>query len=229
MLPFVHARLARYQGLIEDSNLLAGRALRQELQLAESVVAHLHHCAQAYQSLGQSAVESRMLNLALDIHAARHVSARRAAQEGGPRPRELERAAVVAAIQASAAQLQADLQHDRQLIATAREMLSPITLAALQKQLLRPRRGRIGHAVADVQALWRSVAADDDLRLPCQRVGMAVSVYDVQLILQELLEALDAARPQRPTTGRREAIDAGQAESGSARRRPAADAGDEPG
>lgn len=228
MLPFVHARLARYQALIESSNLLAGRALRQELQLAESVGTHLQNCAQAYQALGQSAIESRMLNLALDIHAARHISARRAAQEGGPRPRELERAAVVAAIQASAEQLQADLQRDRQLIASAREMLSPITLAALQKQLLRPKRGRIGHAVADAESLWRTVVADDDLRLPCQRVVMAVSVYDVQLILQELLEALDAAMPQRPTTGKRETFDTGKA-SGAVTRRPLVGASDEPG
>ena len=105
--------------------------------------------------------------------------------------REMQRAIALRVLQRSAEQLRADLERDARGLADAGAQLRPLLLAAMQKGLVRPRRGK-PMSQAQFHRLWRAVLGEPDLALAARQVAMQLSVYDIHLLLADLIDAATA-------------------------------------
>lgn len=192
MLPFLHERLRATEALLAVSSKVLAKHNRLDLDLAPALTAFLDQTIAAYRALNRTSAENQLLAL-----QAEHVSASQGVnpltlERVTSHRREMQRAIALRVLQRSAEQLRADLERDAKLLADAAAQLRPILLAAMQKGLVRPRVGK-PMSQAQLDRLWRAVLNEPDLSLPARQVAMQVSVYDIQLLLADLI---DAATPQ---------------------------------
>ena len=186
MLPFLHERLRVLQALLASSSTVLAKYNRLDLDMAPALGAHLDQSIATFRTLGRTSSENQWLALQAQFVSASHGTNPLTLERVTSHRREMQRAIAVRVLQQSAEQLRADIDRDTAVLADAGNQLRPIVLAALHKSLLTVKPG---HAITQKQLekFWAAVLADADLQLAARQVMMAVSVYDIQLLLTDLI------------------------------------------
>ena len=102
-------------------------------------------------------------------------------------------------LQQSALQLRTDYEQVTQTLNEARIQLRPIVLLAMQKGLI-PQHKQISQHQLD--ELWRSLLKEPDIVLAARQVAMQISLFDIQLLLSELITAAQQAKSDGLTVSR---------------------------
>lgn len=190
MLPFVHDRLRATEALLAASSDVLAKHNRLDLDLAPALTAFLDQAIASYRALNRTSGENQLLVLQAEFVSASQGVNPLTLERVTSHRREMQRAIALRVLQRSAEQLRADLERDAKLLAEAGAQLRPIVLAAMQKGLVRLRPGK-AMTQAQLDRLWRALLNEPDLALAARQVAMQVSVYDIQLLLADLIDAAD--------------------------------------
>lgn len=189
MQPFVHDRLQKLQRLLARSSEVLGKYNRLDLDLANAVHSFLDEATAAHQALQLLAVENALLALKAQFISAEHGTHPETLVRSTGHRRELVRAIALRVLQHSAEQLRNDINQDQQGLLDATKQLQPLVLLAVRDGLLVPPRGRrLGQR--RLQRLWQALLQAPDSALAARQLAMQVSVYDILLLLGELVQAV---------------------------------------
>ncbi len=191
MLPFLHERLRATEALLAASSEVLAKHNRLDLDLAPALTAFLDRAIAGYRALNRSSGENQLLALQAEFVSAGQGVNPMTLERVTSHRREMQRAIALRVLQRSAEQLRADLERDARGLADAGAQLRPLLLAAMQKGLVRPRRGK-PMSQAQFHRLWRAVLGEPDLALAARQVAMQLSVYDIHLLLADLIDAATA-------------------------------------
>lgn len=191
MLPFLHDRLRTLNRVLDQSNEVLAKYNRVDLDLNAALTDLLDAAIAAYRGLNRTTVENRLLALKAECVAA----------SGGTNPltlervttyrRTMQRATALRVLELSAEQLRGDIDTDVRQLADASALLRPIVLAGIQRGLIPlPWPAEADQGALD--RLWRALLAESDIQLAARQVAMQVSIYDIQLLLGDLLDAAAA-------------------------------------
>jgi hypothetical protein len=187
MLPFLHDRVRRLGGVLERSSAVLKKYNDLDLDLAPALSDLLDEAVAAYRALNRASVENRMLALKAECVAASHGTNPLTLERVTTNRRTMQRAVALRVLQASAEQVRADIELDTQKLAEAGAQLRPIVLAGIQKGIV-PQPWPASAGQTAVERLWRDLRADPDIRLAARQLAMQVSMYDIHLLLGDLLE-----------------------------------------
>ena len=188
MLPFLHDRLRAMEALLAASSGVLAKYNRLDLDLAPALTAFLDQAIAGYRALSRTSGENQLLALQAEFVSASHGVNPLTLERVTSHRREMQRAIALRALQRSAEQFRTDLERDAKVLADAGTQLRPIVLAAMQKGLVRPRPGK-PMSQTQLERLWRAVLDERDLGLAARQLAMQVSVYDIELLLADLIDA----------------------------------------
>lgn len=94
--------------------------------------------------------------------------------------------------------LRSDFSHCNDKLQEARDMISQILLAALQGGLVTDALLDSTNTESELQKLWKLLATDANIALGQRRVLMSVSIYDVLLLMEELIGGMLKAGLKKP-------------------------------
>ena len=191
MLAFLHDRVRALQHLLDRSSEVLVKYSRLDLDLAPALDAFLDEAVAACRALGRSTLENQLLTLKAQFVSAVHGTHPLTLERVVGHRRELVRAIALRVLQQSAEQLRADIDRDGQTLAEGRAQLRPIVLLAIRKGLisLAPRKPP---SQTQLDALWRALLKDADASLAARQVALQVGLYDIQLLLSDLIQAAKA-------------------------------------
>ena len=191
MLSFLHERVRTLERLLARSSAVLAKYNSSDLDVAAALTDFLDDTIAVYHTLNQATVENRMLALKADFVTASQGTNPLTFERVTTYRRAMQRAVALRVLQASAEQLRTDLELDAKQLGDASTLLRPIVLAAFRNGLVDGSRSTPPHH-QNVETLWRVLLADDDIELAARQVAMQVSVYDIQLLLDTLLDAAGA-------------------------------------
>lgn len=94
--------------------------------------------------------------------------------------------------------LRGDFSNCNHKLQEARDMISQILLAGLQGGLVTDALMDSTNTEAELQKLWKLLATDANIALGQRRVLMTVSIYDVLLLMEELIGGMIKAGLKKP-------------------------------
>lgn len=189
--PFVHGRLQKLQQLLAHSSAVLVKYNRLDLDLASAVGGFLDEAIAVHLKLQLSSVENALLALKAQFVSAEHGTHPDTLVRNTGHRRELVRAIALRVLQHSAEQLRNDIAQDQQRLLDARRQLQPLVLLALRDgQISPPRRRRLSQR--RLQLLWRALLQAPDSALAARQLAMQISIYDIVLLLDELVETATA-------------------------------------
>jgi hypothetical protein len=193
MLPFLHDRVRSLQKLLAASSAVLAKYSRLDLDFAPALGAHLDESIAAFRAMGRTSSENQWLAWQAQFVSASHGTNPLTLERVTSHRREMQRAIALRVLQQSAEQLRADLDRDSATLAEAGNQLRPIVLAAMHKALIVVKAGR-APTQKQLEKFWAAVLADADLQLAARQVMMAVSIYDIQVLLADLIAQAGAVR-----------------------------------
>lgn len=191
MLAFLHDRVRALQQLLDRSSEVLAKYNRLDLDLAPALHAFLDEAVSGCRALGRSNLENQLLTLKAQFVSAVHGTHPLTLERVTSHRRELVRAVALRVLQQSAEQLRVDIDRDGQTLAEGRAQLRPIVLLAIRKGLISLAR-RKPPSQAQLDTLWRALCKDADAALAARQVALQVGVYDIQLLLSDLIQAAKA-------------------------------------
>lgn len=189
MQAFVHERLQALQRLLARSSAVLAKYNRLDLDLTAALTDFLDDAIASYRALGRAPQENQLLALQAQFVSAQQGTHPITLERVVGHRRELQRAIALQVLQRSADLLRTDMARDNQALDDARVQLRTIVLLALRDGLL-PLKGRHPPSQQQLDTLWRHVLLAPDIQLAARQVAMQLGLYDIQLLLAELILAL---------------------------------------
>lgn len=197
MQAFVHDRLQKLQQLLAHSSAVLAKYNRLDLDLASAVGGFLDEAIAVHQQLQRPSVENALLALKAQFVSAEHGTHPDTLVRSTGHRRELLRAIALRVLQHSAEQLRNDIAQDQQRLLDATRQLQPLVLLALRDGLfVQPRGRRLSQR--RLQLLWQALLQAPDSALAARQLAMQVSVYDIVLLLGELVQAAAPPLKKQP-------------------------------
>lgn len=94
--------------------------------------------------------------------------------------------------------LRNDYTHCNDKLQEARDMISQVLLAGLQGGLLTDELLDSTNTESELQKVWKLLSTDNNIALGQRRVLMTVSIYDVLLLMEELIGGMLKAGLKKP-------------------------------
>ncbi len=188
MLPFLHDRLQKLRLLLTQSSEVFVKYNRLDLDFGPALTGWLDEAIAANRALGRAGVENELLALKAQLVSAEHGIQPSTGERVTSHRRAMIRSVALRVLQQSAQQLRADIAADDQSLAEARAQLRPILLLAIQKGLvtLEP---PVTISQPEIDRLWRALLKEPETHLAAQQIAMQFSLFDVQLLLSDLIAA----------------------------------------
>ena len=197
MQVFVHDRLQKLQQLLAHSSAVLAKYNRLDLDLAGAVSGFLDEAIAVHQQLQRPSVENALLALKAQFVSAEHGTHPDTLVRSAGHRRELVRAIALRVLQHSAEQLRDDITQDQQRLLEATRQLQLLVLLALRDGLFVQPRGR-RFSQRRLQLLWQALLQAPDSTLAARQLAMQVSVYDIFLLLGELVQAAAPPLKKQP-------------------------------
>jgi hypothetical protein len=180
--------LQQLQQLLERSNAVFVKYNQLDLDLALALTGFLDEAISLYRALNRASAENELLALKAQFVSAEHGTHPLTLERITSHRREMMRSIALRVLQQSALQLRTDYEQVTQTLNEARIQLRPIVLLAMQKGLIsQSQRKQISQHQLD--ELWRSLLKEPDIVLAARQVAMQISLFDIQLLLSELITA----------------------------------------
>lgn len=188
MQTFLHERLQALQRLLARSSEVLAKYNRLDLDLAAALTDFMDEAIAGSRTLGRAQLENQLLALLAQFVSAQQGTHPLTLERTIGHRRELQRSVALHVLQRSAELLRADIALDSQALSDGRALLRPIVLAAIQQGLVDPRAGA-PPGQPELEALWGSLLQSPDIHLAARQLAMQLGVYDIQLLLAELIQA----------------------------------------
>ena len=188
MQAFVHERLQALQRLLARSSEVLAKYNRLDLDLAAALTDFLDEAVAVCRALGRASNENLLLALKAQFVSAQQGIHPVTLERVSGHRRELQRAIALQVLQRSAELLRADIARDSQALDEGRGQLRTIVLLAIRDGLL-PLQARRPPSQRQLDALWRHLLQAPDIQLAARQVALQLGVYDIQLLLAELIQA----------------------------------------
>lgn len=191
MLPFLHDRLRTLNRVLDQSNDVLAKYNRRDLDVGGALTELLDVSIAAYHGLNRATVENRLLALKAECVAASAGTNPLTLERVTTFRRTMQRATALRVLELSAEQLRGDIDADARQLADASALLRPIVLAGIQRGVI-PLPWPGGDDQGALDRLWRELLTESDIQLAARQLAMQVSIYDIQLLLTDLLDAAAA-------------------------------------
>lgn len=188
MLPFLHHRLQQLERLLERSSAVLIQYNRLDLDLATALTDFLDEATTLYRTLNRTSTENELLALKAQFVSAEHGTHPLTLERVTSHRRDMLRAIALRVLQQSAQQLRTDAEQAAQALDGARKQLLPIVLLAMQKGLIPQPQGE-PVSQGQLEELWRKLLDDPDIQLAARQVAMQTSLFDIHLLLSDLITA----------------------------------------
>lgn len=188
MQTFLHERLQALQRLLARSSEVLAKYNRLDLDLAAALTDFMDEAIAGSRTLGRAQLENQLLALLAQFVSAQQGTHPLTLERTTGHRRELQRSVALHVLQRSAEILRADIALDSQALSDGRALLRPIVLAAIQQGLVDTRAGA-PPGQPELEALWGSLLQSPDINLAARQLAMQLGVYDIQLLLAELIQA----------------------------------------
>jgi hypothetical protein len=187
MQPFRHGRLQTLERLLARSNAVLVKYNNSDLDLPQELAYFLDDSVASYKTLALSIGENALLSMKAQFVSAQNGTNPLTLERITSHRRTLERAIALSVLQRSTQQLRTDIASNDESLSLSRERLVPITLNAFKKGLV----PESPITPSDIEALWKTIMLDSDLRTSAQQAAMMAHPADVFLLLGDLLAAVD--------------------------------------
>lgn len=188
MQTFLHERLQTLQRLLARSSEVLAKYNRLDLDLAVALTDFVDEAIAGSHALGRAQLENQLLALQAQFVSAQQGTHPMTLERAVGHRRELQRSVALHVLQRSAELLRADIVLDGQALDAGRALLRPIVLAAIQQGLVDTQAGT-PPGQPELEALWSRLLKSPDLHLAARQLAMQLGVYDIQLLLAELIQA----------------------------------------
>jgi hypothetical protein len=189
VLPFLHDRLQRREQLLVHSSAVLGKYNRRDFDLTNAVNTFLDDAVAVHRTLQLTAVENAFLALKAQFVSAEQGTHPDTLEHRTGQRRDLVRAIALRVLQRSAEQLRDDGARDEQLLQDARRQLQPLVLLAVRDALV-PQSSSKRLNQQQVHLLWLALVQAPESALAARQLAMQTSLYDVLLLLGDLVEAV---------------------------------------
>ncbi|HKR63831.1 MAG TPA: hypothetical protein VJZ00_08870 [Thermoanaerobaculia bacterium] len=164
----------------------------QKSELHRTLLTLLDDTGTTFRDRGRADKESHTASLKAELTTALRGINPMTMEKPTVRRHEMQNAIAFRVLQSLELELRDSLQDAAQTLQRAEDLISQIVLAAMQKGLITNADIANATTQAAVDALWRSIASDAEIALAQKRVLLLVSVFDVTLLLDEVLARLRA-------------------------------------
>ena len=191
MLSFLHERVRAMDRLLVGSNAVLTKYNDADLDVDAALTGFLDETIAVYHTWNRVTAENRMLALKAECVTASQGTNPLTLERVTTNRRAMQRAVALRVLQASAEQLRTDVELDTKQLADVSSQLRPIVLMGIRKGLVNVSQS-VPRSQLDMERLWRALVADEDIQLAARQVAMQVSIYDIQLLLDTLMDAAGA-------------------------------------
>lgn len=189
MLPFLHDRVQRLDSLLVAANATLALFNQRELGVNTSVHALLDKAIDIYHALGRVTTENELLTLKAQFVLAESGTNPLTSERISTYRRDMVRATIFRVLQQSTLVIRNDIAKDHETLIDATDQVRPIVLMAIQKRMITIAKSRaINQSELDV--LWQSFLSDPEIELAAKQLAMKLNLYDIQLVLSELIRAI---------------------------------------
>lgn len=189
MLPFLHDRVQKLDGLLKLANVTLDLFNQRELGINNSAHELLDKAINIYHALGRTSTENELLTLKAQFVLAESGTNPLTSERLSTYKRDMVRATIFRVLQQSTLLIRTDVTKDQEVLADAIDQIRPIVLMAIQKRMIKlDKSGSLSQIELD--ALWQSFLNDPDIELAAKQLVMKLNLYDIQLVLSELIQAI---------------------------------------
>lgn len=188
MLPFLHDRVQKLDGLLKLANVTLDLFNQRELGINNSAHELLVKAINIYHALGRTSTENEFLTLKAQFVLAESGTNPLTSERLSTYKRDMVRATIFRVLQQSTLLIRTDIAKDQEILADAIDQIRPIVLMAIQKRMIKIDKSR-SVSQTELDALWQSFLNDPDIELAAKQLAMKLNLYDIQLVLSELIQA----------------------------------------
>jgi hypothetical protein len=190
MQKFYYNEIKELTALVQQLNSVLDKYNRKELDLFPNLLQWLGNAIQFYKEQGQAEKESKFQILKSEFVTAQRNINPITFEKVTLHRHELQATIAFKILQAAELQLRNDLLLDKDRLQEAKDLATQVIIAGLQGGIITPEKIQDVKTQKDLEALWAMLSADANIALGQKRILLAVSIYDVWILLDELLAAL---------------------------------------
>ncbi|WP_310463650.1 hypothetical protein [Sphaerotilus sp.] len=195
MRPILHHQLAQTDTLLVDLGRLLTRYNTGDGEVDSAVSSLLASAAALYERQGRHDLQARFLAMGAELVTARRGTDPATLEPMRPR-REGVRRTVFRVLTAAEAQIGTDYRQTLSKLDALREQLGALLATGLERGLLQPLLGSGPPDQPTLQAIWAALTRDTGTGGAALRINLQYAVYDVLLLIDDLLAPL--LRPAAP-------------------------------
>jgi hypothetical protein len=197
MLPFLHDRVQRLDSLLVLANATLVLFNQRELGVNASVHGLLDKAIDIYRALGRASTENELLTLKAQFVLAESGTNPLTSERISTYRRDMVRATIFRVLQQGTLLIRTDAAKDQETLADAVDQMRPIVLMAIQKRMITIEKTRAINQ-SELDALWQSFLNDPEIELAAKQMAMRLNLYDIQLVLGDLLIQLSGDSLKSP-------------------------------
>jgi len=198
MQPFLTREAGQLSGLAGTLSGVFRLYNDRKTELNDSLLAFLDDAAAVYKDRGHQEKETQVLSLKAELITALRSINPVTLEKVTLRRHEMQSGIAFKVLQSVELRLRSDVEEVSVSLRQAEDLLSQIIVVAIQKGLITDPVIAETTTQASIAALWKSMDADADIALAQKRLLLMVSIYDVLLLLDELLAGLRAGAHPSP-------------------------------
>ncbi len=150
----------------------------------------INDAASTYNALGNIDRENQILSLKAEYVTAHRGINPSTYEKVSIRRHEMQQTTAFKILQALEGFLRTDTTQIQQIIASAKDILTQIIIAAFQSKILNAANIKLLKAQKDIEVFWAKLGKDENIALGQKRVLLQVSKFDVFVMLGELVDSL---------------------------------------
>lgn len=198
MQRFYHNDQQQLIQLLNVFNEVSAKYSRKEFDTDIALKALLDKAVTRYKDAGLTDKESQARLLQAELATAERGIHPETRERVTTRRSDMKMGVQLKVLQTLEHLLREELSAANDRLQEARDMLTQILLAAMQGGILNDATLANAGTEADLQAIWKLLAADKNIMLAQKRILMKVSMYDVLLLMEELIALMNQQQRVMP-------------------------------
>jgi hypothetical protein len=190
MQKFYYNEIKEQTLLLQQLNIVMDKYSRKEMDVPSSVLHWLSDAIQFYKTQGQAEKESRLQILKAEFVTAQRNINPLTFEKVTLHKHELQSTIAFKVLQRAETLLQNDLTENKERLKGAIDLASQVIIAGFQGGIITTEMIKNIKGQHDIEALWAALSADANIALGQKRILLAVSIYDVWILMDELLANL---------------------------------------
>lgn len=198
MQRFYHNDQQQLIQLLNLFNEVSAKYSRKEFDMDITLKALLDKAVTRYKDAGHTDKESQARLLQAELATAERGIHPETRERVTTRRSDMKMGVQLKVLQTLEHLLREELSAANGRLQEARDMLTQILLAAMQGGILNDATLANAGTEAELQAIWKLLAADKNIMLAQKRILMKVSMYDVLLLMEELIALMNQQQHIKP-------------------------------